>query len=209
MESIDIQNVEEFLNKIIGVMCSRVVVNESHKITEIHILSDNERSIKQIIRDVESLLMAKYNIKIDHKIISIAQIYEKGESFQSQRLQIVSIEYGSYNMEAKAKVTLGCGDKIYEGKSEGIRSTSQINRLVAEATLDAIEMFLNYKVKFILEEIKIVSIAGRDVVLLALYEMYEQKEKLFVGKCIVESDINTAIIKAVLNSINRQIKVIP
>ncbi|RBP70052.1 hypothetical protein DES36_101104 [Alkalibaculum bacchi] len=209
MESTDIQNVEESIGKVIGVMCSRIVVNESHIITEIHILSDNQRSVKQIIRDVESLLMAKYNIKVDHKIISIAQIYEKGETPQSQRLQIGSVEYGSYNMQAKAKVTLECDGKTYEGKSEGIRSTSQINRLIAEATLDAIEIFLNYKVKFILEEIKLVSIAGREVVLLALYEMYEQREKLFVGKCIVESDINTAIIKAVLNSINRQIRVIP
>ena len=207
MESTDIQSVEEFLNKIIGVMCSRVVVNESQKITEIHILSDNQRPVKQIIRDVESLLMAKYNIKVDHKIISIAQIYEKGENSQGQRVQISSVEYGSYNMQAKAKVTLECAGKIYEGKSEGVRSTSHINRLVAEATLDAIEMFLNNKVKFILEEIKLLSIAGRDVIVLALYEMYEKKEKLFIGKCIVESDINTAIIKAVLNSINRQIRV--
>lgn len=207
MESTDIQSIEEFLNKIIGVMCSRVVVNEVHKITEIHILSDNQRSVKQIIRDVESLLMAKYNIKVDHKIISIAQIYEKGQTTHIQRLQIGSVEYGSYNMQAKAKVTLEYGDKRYEGKSEGIRSASQINRLVAEATLDAIEMFLNYKVRFILEEVKLVSIAGQDVILLALYEMYEQKQKLYIGKCIVESDINIAIIKAVLNSINRQIKI--
>lgn len=72
MKSADIQSVEEFLDKIIGVMCSRLVVNESNKITEIHILSDNQRSVKQIIRDVEFLLIAKYNIKVDHKIISIA-----------------------------------------------------------------------------------------------------------------------------------------
>ncbi len=84
MKSADIQSVEEFLDKIIGVMCSRLVVNESNKITEIHILSDNQRSVKQIIRDVESLLIAKYNIKVDHKIISIAQIYEKGKLFRAK-----------------------------------------------------------------------------------------------------------------------------
>ena len=118
------------------------------------------------------------------------------------------MEYGSYNMQGKAKVTLECAGKMYEGKSEGIRSASQINRIAAEATLAAIEIFLNDKAKFILEEIKLISIVGQDVIILGLYEIYQQRQKLLIGNCIVESDINMAIIKAVLNAINRQIDVI-
>jgi len=69
------QKSEEYqtlLNKLPGVVSSKVLLDENGHITDIHILADIGRGAKQIARDVQSALLTKYDIGVDHKIISIA-----------------------------------------------------------------------------------------------------------------------------------------
>ena len=77
---VDVQNIEEYqalLNQLPGIINSKIIVDEEGNLIEIHILSDTGRSPKQIVRDVQSALLANNNLKVDHKIISVAQIEGK------------------------------------------------------------------------------------------------------------------------------------
>ncbi|MFZ7133956.1 MAG: hypothetical protein ACOWWR_16535 [Eubacteriales bacterium] len=207
MDVVHLEDVELLLNKINGIINTRVVRNEHNLIVEIHILANTLRFPKQIIRDVQSVLMTMFNIKIDHKIISIAQVYDDDESFTTPRLMIKSVEYTSFNMSGKAKVVLEYDHNIYIGESEGIHSSKQAYRLVSTATLHAVELFLDNAQKFIVEEIKIVDICERDVVISGVTLVTKDTEKLLIGKCIVENDVNSAIAKGVLDAVNRMLQV--
>ncbi|MPW24855.1 hypothetical protein GC105_03500 [Alkalibaculum sp. M08DMB] len=207
METFQVEEIEGFLNKIISVLNSRVVINNENQIIEVHILANNRRSAKQIIRDIQSALIAKFNLRIDHKIISIAQVYEEEENFNAPRLVIKSVEYTSYHMSGKAKVLLEYDGNLYIGESEGVHSSTQANRLVGQATIKAVEFFLNNAMRFIVEEIRILDFVNKQVVISGIYLVDKNTEKLLIGKCVVENDTNSAITKAVLDAVNRVLEV--
>lgn len=207
MEVLKIGDIEVLINKISSVINSRVVLNEQNHIVEIHVLANTSRTPKQVIRDIQSLLITMYNIKIDHKIISIAQVYDDQESFNTPRLIIKSVEYISFNMSGKSKVTLEYDNNVYIGEMEGIHSSNHAYRIVGQATLNAVQLFLENSRRFILEEIKIVEVSNRSVVLSAVTVVSKDSEKLLIGKCIVENDVNGAIAKAVLDAVNRMLEI--
>ena len=64
----------ELLSNLTGVFASNVDIAEDGSIREIHILGSQSRNPKQIARDVQSALASAFDIRIDHRIISIAQI---------------------------------------------------------------------------------------------------------------------------------------
>lgn len=63
----------EYIGKLPGVLNSKLIF-DGEDITEVHILSDFSRTPKQLVRDIQSLFMARFNRELDHRIISIAQI---------------------------------------------------------------------------------------------------------------------------------------
>ena len=64
---------EELLGSLRGVMSTRVVARPDGFIEEIHILTTEEVSPKQTVRNVESALLARYDVTLDHRKISVAQ----------------------------------------------------------------------------------------------------------------------------------------
>lgn len=66
----------DLIDKLAGIIKSHIVINDE-EITEIHVLSDTSRSPKQLARDIQSALMVRFGVNVDHKLISIAQIPSK------------------------------------------------------------------------------------------------------------------------------------
>src|SRR5207245_5500320 len=56
-----------------GVLSTRVVVTPQGEISEIHVLTASDVQAKQVVRNIESALMAQLSVKIDHRKISVAQ----------------------------------------------------------------------------------------------------------------------------------------
>jgi hypothetical protein len=75
--------IEATLRELKGVCGARVVADEKGLIQEIHLLVENERNPKQVVRDVESALMAHFGISVDHRKISVAQKGRQPFGFQS------------------------------------------------------------------------------------------------------------------------------
>lgn len=202
-----IKEIEEYINRIQSVINSRVVTDENDKIIEIHILANSNRAAKQITRDVQSVLMAGLDISLDHKIISVAQIYDE-DAVTVPRLTIRSIKFIMSNQTAKAKVVLEFGGAEFEGVARGVYTVSQSQRMVAQATLDAVEQFLKMTRRFVVEDIKVVPFASKQVVISGVSLIQNNTEKLLIGKCIVDTDINSAITKSILDAVNRTIQII-
>ena len=71
---IDREEVQSALCQIAEIEAVRVVSDHDNLIQELHVLASGQKAPRQIVRDIESLLMARFGIAVDHKKISIAQI---------------------------------------------------------------------------------------------------------------------------------------
>ena len=71
-----IQRAEDLLASLKGVVSVRVVARPGGKIDEIHVLTTEEVTPKQTVRNVESALKAHFQLEVDHRIISVAQSSE-------------------------------------------------------------------------------------------------------------------------------------
>jgi len=67
-----IQRAEELLATLPGVISARIVASGSGSVEEIHILTSDEVTPKQTVRNVESALIAHLGMRVSHKKISVA-----------------------------------------------------------------------------------------------------------------------------------------
>ena len=198
------EEMEYFLNDIKSVLSSKVIVDSNNEISEIHVLSDNSRHSKQIARDIRTALLSKFNVDIDYKIISVAQI-DKNLSFNADyRLLYEGYIIETTSDKIKIKTKLTWDGKEFIGEAEGIKSEKQSLVVAASSTLDAIGQAVNYDC-FIIEDIQYAKIAGEKALIIAVNQINNGKENISVGASIIENNQIDAVIKATLNAINRKI----
>ncbi len=200
-----ITEIEKSINSLNGVLFSKIVLADNKEIKEIHIITRDLFSPKKISRDVESLLMAKYNIAIDYRKISIAQVTE--EKSHSQRLKFTDLLITSEGDNLQVIVKLENNNKIFEGKINCVNWDKNREYIITRATLEAITSFLSGKVFFQIEEIKKVNLEEREVVLISINLINEQGKENLVGAALIEDDHYKSLVKAILKAVNRRILV--
>lgn len=199
-------HIEDFLMKIQSVIGSKVVMNQSGQIEEIHIVSDLRRSPKQILRDVEAVLLSQFNQAIDYKKVSIAQV--KGGAIRNEqdpRIKLKAIEYSNMGNTIDVTVTLEKGNTEYTKTKSGIKTTANVMRLSGKAVLDAMEQYLGIYDVFVFEDCKEIKLSDTLVIAVSITSIYHHREEMFVGTAKVGTDINEAVARATLDAINRHI----
>jgi hypothetical protein len=68
-----IDEAERLLASLSGVLSARIVARPGGHIEEVHVLTTEEVGAKQTVRNVESALLAHYDLTLDHRKISVAQ----------------------------------------------------------------------------------------------------------------------------------------
>lgn len=200
-----IKDIEKSINSLNGVLFSKIVLADNKEIKEIHVITKDFYSPKKISRDVESLLMAKYNISIDYRKISIAQVTE--EKNHSPRLKFVDLLITSQGDHLEVLVKLENNDKQFEGKVDCVNWDKNREYIVSRATLEAITSFLKGKVFFQVEEIKKINMDEREVVLVAINLINEQGKENLIGAALIGDDPHRSLVKAILKAVNRRILV--
>jgi len=64
---------EDLLRSLKGVVSARIVVKPGGSVEEIHMLTTADVSPKQTVRNVESALLAHFDLEVDHRCISVAE----------------------------------------------------------------------------------------------------------------------------------------
>ena len=204
LSSISTKEIEEAISEVRGVNGVRVVADEEGKIEEIHVIVDAKRSPKQVVRDIESVLLAKCNVAVDHRKISVAQIGEEPRSAHI-RLQFLDISLSISAIKARAFVRLKKGDEIVEGEAIGPASTRNIPYLFSQATLKAIEKCLPEEVSLSLDDLIITNSKGRETVVVLIDLVTLNGEEPLAGAALVKQDVGKATVLATLNAINRRL----
>ncbi len=201
----DIEEVENTLCQIGEVKAARIVTGENNAIEEIHVLAAPTKGPKQLVRDIESVLMAQYGLSINHRKISIAQVGAEEEVAKPKaRPKIASVSVEVTGVRARVKVLLEVDGEEYEGEAEGLASQTGRLRLVAYATLDAVEKFAKTPYGFALEDVSVV-LLGRERVAVACVTMVTPLgEQGLCGSAIVRQNEKDSIVRATLDAINRR-----
>ena len=207
---------EEALRQIPGVRAASVVTGPDAVPTEVHVLASPGKAAKQVVRDVQSLAMARYDIDIDHRIVSVVQIGEDEPSLEvvrpeieedeepSTRPAIAAIMVRSSGGLIEATVSLSVGDTVFEGRAEGAAGHSHRARLVAMATLDAVHELLGQPCE--VESSVVLPVGGRDVAVTILTMMVPRAgEQVLTGSAAVRGDEAEAVARSVLAALNRQL----
>ncbi|MCR4398414.1 MAG: hypothetical protein NUV93_05570 [Firmicutes bacterium] len=209
--TVTVDEIETLLSRLPGVLSSRVVVNNWGAIEEIHILSNTERNPKQMVRDVESSLAARWGITIDHKKISVAQLAPLSTKAGPSRVKLLNVVLTNDTQKGRlsAKVVLTRLDEagtIYEGSAEGNNSRYQSFRVVCQAAIAALNQVIEPQNVFVLEDVGALFLSKREVAVVAVSLVTARgNEELLVGAAPVRGDVLEAAVKATLDAANRRL----
>lgn len=201
----DLAVIENNLEMIDSVVSCKIVANQGDQIDEIHIVSNDTRGAKQIARDIQSVLVATYNIPIDHKKISIAQIADKSLKKAEQRLKLEGLSSDILGTKAAIKVSISNGGNIYENTISGINTIRNKERMLVDVTLKTIEEACDCNDTFIFEDIRTIPVSNDKVILVIIMGIIDGVEQRLCGSCLVNNSHEIAVVKATLDAINRVI----
>lgn len=209
----EIEEVEKSLKNLNDILFVKMMLSEEKDINEIHVITKDSSNPKKIIRDIESFLLAKYNIQVDYRKISIAQVKDeeikeeqiKEESESSLRLIFSDIKVITTGNHFEVVVQLESNGKIYEGKVSGINWDQNQEYLVAKATLEGISSYLESSIFFQIDEIKKIRLDSKDIVIVSINLINSKRKESLVGSTVIRDDFNKALVKAILKATNRRI----
>lgn len=208
--SCPIQDWEQAIKQIKSVIAARIKVNHQGEIEEVHILAGAGRAPKQIARDIESILVAQFDLQIDHKKISVAQVEDDEDGtfaiVESTRPKLVGVTLRTVNGMAEVKVELLTGDKIIEGIAQGPSSVHNKLRLFVEATLQALSPLTLDKFLFVTEDVGISQLAKQQIALVSITLITSGGEQSLTGCALVRNDDREAVVKATLDAVNRKLR---
>ena len=203
-------DIESVLHSLTSIQSARVVLAKGGAIEEIHVLAEAERAPKQVVRDVESALMAQFNIELDHKKVSIAQTSNGGRPRAAgDRLKLSDVAISLNGTQAEAVVRLKVNGNMYSGQASGHSSSHSQLRLIANATLQAVESRGGPGVALVLEDINpSVSLSGQDVAVVLVNMISPRGEDVLAGSAVVKQDLWKAVVNATLDAVNRRLGII-
>ena len=131
-----LREIENIISKIEGIKAVKVVGDEDN-IKEVHILASSDKNPKQVVRDVETAVFAITGVKIDRKVVSVAQITGEA-SKRRRRIALVELERIENRFEITYRVTLQKDGEEYTGESTGPMTSPSIPLTIGKALINAI-----------------------------------------------------------------------
>lgn len=169
---------------------------------EIHILAASGRHPMQIVRDVESALAAHSGIRIDRRIISIAQLRDTRD--EAVRLELKAVQTRLYSDTAEFQVELSIDEKEFVGQAKGPASRANRLRLAVEATLAAVATSLADRVQLYAEGAVLTAVGELDAIITTVVLREGGREQILTGSSFVWRDEVESAARAALGAINRR-----
>jgi hypothetical protein len=197
--------VEQTIGQIPGVLGARIVPGFDRRIDEIHVLTTLERSPKLTVRDVQTVLMARYAIPSDHRVISVVQLDEVDGLGAGTRPLIAQVGVTRSGDQIDAHVELREDDDVVVGTATATATAAGRRRAVAQASLDAVRALLPEGTDVHLDGVEVVEIAGRPVMVAVVELRANRLGVTLSGSAIVDDVTDDAVARAVLDAVNRNL----
>lgn len=220
-----LRRIEKLLLKLDGVGSMKIVPDGHGGIEEIHVLSSSSLGPKQIVRNIESALLAEFGLQIDHRKISIAfvrspeiaaapaEASEPGTA--AARVAATSSDrrlvLGNVNIEratgqkVACRVDLAYDDSVFTGEAEGPDFEKARMEVAATAALQAAQQATGNTVLLALKGIESVGAFGQSFVLASVNGSVRRDSESLAGVVRVRDSVEEAAVLACLQAINRWI----
>lgn len=200
------RELEESITHLDSVDAARVVTDGS-RVSEVHVIAAPGKPAKQVVRDVQSLAMARFGATIDRRVVSVVQISPTDiVGGMPTRPALVGVNEEPNGTRTTLKVTLRFGDEDRTGSAVGPAVASTRLRLIGEATIDAVERTFDGVPPIALDAVSVTTIGSRRVIVAIVVSADGGGELLTVGSALSSGDDGEATVKAVLGALNRRIE---
>lgn len=225
-----IKRAEELILTLPGVVSAKIIESESGAVEQIHVLTTAELTPKQVVRNIESALMAHLAMRVDHRKISVAITSEAKprptpahptparqfmvgggitpeggvKRYTARKLYFEDVEVrGSRSKGVSCRVTLRKGEESFIGEAHGIEGDRSRLDLAARATVFAIGSAESREGQLAVEGVKVMEAFEREYVFVGVTVRSGRESQLLVGNCEIKGSAETASALAVLAATNR------
>ena len=199
-----------------GILSARVVTTPLGEVSEIHVLAQSGLQPKQVVRNIESALLAQLGLKVDHRKISIAQTAEVqadrgaraglGARADAAADGAVREPDGGAGAAAAPDRDLGDADAIAGRPRRRRRRRSDTPRSRVEGAAKAAVAVLDRLLadsSIALEGAKIVEGFDREFAFVAVQGLGGRETTLMTGTSEIKESAERAAVFAVLDATNR------
>ena len=226
-----IEEAERLLLSLPGVVSARVVTRPGGEVDEIHLLTTTEIKPKQTVRNVESALLARLDLHVDHRKVSVAQTHEKPATTAAQEAERAirilpppkphesRVLFYSHQSESersnqvKHRVEIEWQAKRYVGTASAADLPRAKLEAVADATLRAVEAALQENLDenrraptLSLDGVKIVEAFDKKFVLVAVHAISGRDVSRLAGTHVADESTDRAAILATLQATDRWVR---
>lgn len=220
-----IDRAEELLNSLTAIVSARVVAQPDGEIQEIHVLTTDEVSPKQTVRNVESALLAYLDLSVDHRKISVAQTKDTPPGQEARNLlealparakeeRILFLEHHAETERphrVRFRVAVEWKGERFEGEASGTELPRTRLEVIANATLQAVETAVSAEGEggfftLALDGVKVVDAFDRQHVLVGVHAMTRRDVKRLAGSAGVTDSPDRAVILATLQATDRWVR---
>jgi hypothetical protein len=210
-----VRRAENLLTSLEGVLSARVVTTPLGEVSEIHVLAQAGLQPKQLVRNIESALLAQLGLKVDHRKISIAQtadvkpidVVEKGAVRERAMRRAALFESlfvapGKRPHRVNITVSLSFGGKTGTADEETSDTPRSKVEGAARAAISVLDQLLSDH-SVALEGAKIAEAFDREFVLVAVQGLGGREAVLLIGTAEIKESAERAAVFAVLDATNR------
>ena len=228
-----IPEAERLLMSLPGVLECRIVAAPGGDVDEVHVSTTTEVRPKQTVRNVETALLAHYDLRVDHRTISVSQLDtakldrsveipvppvrilpEPEAPPRDRRLLFYSHQVQTErDNQVRHKVSLEWNDQTFVGEATSADLPRPKLEAVASATLQAVEKVVTDNladgrrgVTLSLDGVKTVDAFDRRFVLVAVHAMSGRNFTRLAGTTVSEESTDRAAILATLQATDRWVR---
>jgi hypothetical protein len=210
-----VRRAENLLTSLEGILSARVVTTPLGEVSEVHILAQAGLAPKQLVRNIESALLAQLGLKVDHRKISIAQTAEvrpiealERDAVRDRVLQRallfenLSVSPGNRPHRLLIRVTLSYRGQTETAEEEASDTPRSRVEGAARASILVLDRLLTES-SVALEGAKIVEAFDREFAFVAVQGLGGRETILMTGTSEIKESAERAAVFAVLDATNR------
>jgi hypothetical protein len=137
------------------------------------------------------------------KVVEGPPVVESATETVEERIRFGGVNLYVSGPRTQAQVELVWRGLPRMGSASGWSTRAGAHRLVAQATLAAVQEFLADELALGLMDVEFLRLGKRRAVVVSLSMLVERQEKVLVGTCVVEQDLHQAVVFATLAALNR------
>ncbi len=197
-------DIEREINRLDGVTSCRVL-STGVEIEEIHVISPPDRTPKKIVRDIESLLLVHFGIRIDHRRISVVQLGQATSPLEGlARPRIARVDKATTSAGVEVRVEIDSQGRTVIGMASAEPGESD-SHLSSRALLLALEQLLNREGVLSVHEVASIRVGPQELVIALLRSRLGEPEEVLVGASVARGDPLRDAARATFDAVNRKL----